>query len=559
MAMGDGGHDEVDGAESPALTGTPSGGWTVVGPDGRVRTFSSRDDVLASLAASNEVTAVPPEVAIGPRRLSLLPEEDPPPLPSKARRRSKPADELPTSEPPAVAAPTASTESTASTAPVAPTDTGAISDPPPSLGEPIAEPTDSSDVLAVTSQPSSSTAESLHSVDMLPADSTDPLEESGPTSSDLQPEPSAHPPPVVLSTRPKAPPPKELPNREDPNEGELVSLRDLVVVQAAGSEPIISTRSSSVPPPPKAGALRTLPPPARSLAPAPPPPTITVASSPPPPVTPVEPKAADTRPSRAVTKASVPLPAPEAKRGWLMPVAVCAVLAAVVAYATRGPTTPSPVTPTATAESTGTPAPSGTAAATTAASSTTAAPVPSGTPAASASVGLAPAGSASAGGSPAATGSPGAASRPGMISEMDSQLALSEVLSRAGAARRGGDQARAKALYERALQLSGGNVEAHAGLAEVARAQGDLAAAKANYERALAASPSYAPALLGLADVQWDQGDHEGAQRHYRELLGSHASIPERAKERARGAPQATPSTAPAPETAPAPTAAPAQ
>ena len=548
--MGDGAHDEVEGAESPAITGTPSGGWTVVGPDGRVRTFSNRDDVLASLAASNEVTAAPPEVALGPRRLSLLPEEDPPPLPSKARRR-KSIEGTSTSDPPAVAG---SAEEVASTEPVA-----AISEPPPSLGEPLES---SDDVLAVGPNPAPSTVDSIHSVDMLPTDSADALEESGPTSSDLQPEPSRRPPPVVektvaVSARP--PPFKELrskglPNQDELNEGELVSLRDLVVVNAIGEGPSISTRSSSVPPPPKAGALRTLPPPRRSLAPAPPPPTITVASSPPPPVEQAPsapPVAAKTRPSRAVTEASVPTPTAEAKRGWLMPVAVCAVLAAVVAYATRGPTTPGPVTLTATAESTGAPPPSGTSAAT-ASATTTATPGPSGMPASSASVGLAPPASASAAGG-TGVGASGSAPRGGVLTEVDSQLALSEVLSRAGAARRGGDQARAKALYERALQLSGGNVEAHAGLAEVARAQGDLAGAKASYERALAASPSYAPALLGLADVQWDQGDHEGAQRHYRELLGSHASIPERAKERAAGGATAAPSAAPAPTTAPAP------
>ena len=555
MAMGDGAHDEVDGAESPAITGTPSGGWTVVGPDGRVRTFSNRDDVLASLAASNEVTAAPPEVALGPRRLSLLPEEDPPPLPSKARRRRS-IEEMSTSDPQAVADPA---QEVASMDPDAP-----ISEPPPSLGEPL----ESSDALEVGPNPAPSTVDSIHSVDMLPTDSADSLEESGPTSSDLQPEPSGRPPPVVAeavvaSARPpplRELPLKGLPNQDELNDGELVSLRDMIVVAAIGSEPNISTRSSSVPPPPKAGALRTLPPPRRSLAPAPPPPTITVASSPPPPVEPAPsappspPVAAKTRPKRAVTEASVPAPAAEAKRGWLLPVAVCAVLGALVAYATRGPTTPGPITPTATAESTVAPPPSGTPAATASAIpiSTTAAPGPSGMPASSASVGLAPAASASAAGG-AAMGTSGSALRGGVLTDVDSQLALSEVLSRAGAARRGGDQARAKALYERALQLSGGNVEAHAGLAEVARAQGDLSAAKASYERALAASPSYAPALLGLADVQWDQGDHEGAQRHYRELLGSHASIPERAKERAAGGAAATPSAAPVPTTAPAP------
>lgn len=516
VSMGDGAHDETDGGPSPAAVGT-SGGWTVVGPDGRVRTFSSRDDVLASLAESNEVTAAPPEVELGPRRLSLVPEEDPPPLPSKARRRSKPAEP-----------------------------------PPQEVAEGVdsAEPVESSNVLAAISveKPPSSAAESIHSVDMLDStDSTDSLEESGPTSSDLQPEPSVRPPAVAMNEA------KELPHRDDASEGELVSLRDMVVVVPAveqhphdDDDPHGTGRSSSVPPPPKAGALRTLPPPPRKTAPAPPPPTITVASTPPP--------AVDTRPSRSVPTRSAPAPA-AAKNGWLMPVAICAVLAAVILYATRGPT-PAPVVPTANDTTAREPAAGATTPAVAATTpSTTLAPRSSASTAASAS---GPVGSASAGGGLAAGAggaTPASGPRPAGT-EVDSQLALSEVLTRAGTARRGGDAARAKALYERALVLSAGNAEAYGGLAEVARAQGDLAGAKASYERALATSPGYGPALLGLADVQWDLGEHDAAQRRYRELLGSSSSPPERAKERASGGATASapasataaPAPAPAPE-----------
>ncbi len=530
--MGDGGHDdEDDGASAPV--GTPSGGWTVVGPDGRVRSFSSRDDVLASLAESNEVTAAPPEVAVGPRRLSLMPEEDPPPLPSKARRRSQPAPELP------------------------PQDLESVdSKPPPSVAEPV----ESVDILDAVSNARLPAAESSQSVDVNVApDSTDALEESGPTSSDLKPEPSVRPPPVVVSMPP--PLPAHLASSHaDRDEGDLVSLRDLVVVPARGSEPSMSTRSSSVPPPPKAGALRTLPPPARSLAPAPPPPTITVASKPPPPV---EPSTPETRAARAASQASrtatttrPPAPAAEAKRGWLMPVAVCAVLAAVLAYATRGPTPTEPIPPTATREPP-TASPTTSAATSTANTTSTLTASTSTAPLSTASGAPAPIASGAASGGPAGSAAPmgTSASAPRLLTEVDSQLALSEVLARAGTARRGGEPARAKALYDRALALTGGNVEAYAGLAELARGQGDLAGAKANYERALSMSPGFAPARIGLADVQWDLGDHEGAQRHYRELLGSHASIPERVRERAGVAAATTTQTAePAPTAAPAPT-----
>ena len=118
----------------------------------------------------------------------------------------------------------------------------------------------------------------------------------------------------------------------------------------------------------------------------------------------------------------------------------------------------------------------------------------------------------------------------------DAQLPLSELLSRASAARRAGDVARARTLLDRALIVSPGNVEAYSTLGDLARAGGDLAGAKANYAYALATSPRYSPALLGLADTEWDQGDRVSAQRHYRALVSSASAPPERAKTRATGA-----------------------
>ena len=133
----------------------------------------------------------------------------------------------------------------------------------------------------------------------------------------------------------------------------------------------------------------------------------------------------------------------------------------------------------------------------------------------------------------------------------DAALPLAELLTRASAARRSGDSARAKTLLDRALVVSPGNVEAYTGLGDLARSKGDLAGAKASYERALATSPTYSAALLGLADAEWDLGDHANAQRHYRTLVQNASSPPERAKTRAAG------TTAPSPATSTAPVATP--
>jgi tetratricopeptide (TPR) repeat protein len=114
---------------------------------------------------------------------------------------------------------------------------------------------------------------------------------------------------------------------------------------------------------------------------------------------------------------------------------------------------------------------------------------------------------------------------------------MSELLDKAGSAKRSGDNPTARELYERILKQNPSNVEANGGLGDVARAQGDLNAAKVSYERALAASPSYGPAQLGLADTEWDLGNRDSAQRRYAQIverLGARA--PDRAKQRSGAA-----------------------
>lgn len=111
---------------------------------------------------------------------------------------------------------------------------------------------------------------------------------------------------------------------------------------------------------------------------------------------------------------------------------------------------------------------------------------------------------------------------------------MPELLDHAAKARRAGDPARARELYDRVLASSPGNVEALYGLGNVARAEGNLAGAKAAFQKAVAANGSFLPALLGLADAEWDSGDKASAKAHYAQLYkSSPASAPPRAKERA--------------------------
>ncbi len=151
-----------------------------------------------------------------------------------------------------------------------------------------------------------------------------------------------------------------------------------------------------------------------------------------------------------------------------------------------------------------------------------------------------------------ATGVPGSAAggaATGKTPNLDANLSLSELLEKASAARRSGEADRAKQLYERALSQHAGDVEAHAGLADLARAQGDLPTAKKHYAAALASSPSFYPALLGLADTQWDLGETDEARSRYQKILSMPAAAPPRVRERAgAAAPKPAPSAPAAPE-----------
>jgi hypothetical protein len=389
------------------------------------------------------------------------------------------------------------------------------------------------------------------------------------------------------------------PAKEEEPTPDVLSVRDLTVVPVpplpANARPSKMPPAASAPPPPlptKARTLSTLAPPPRGDAPAPPPPSI-----PPPSIPPVAATATSNAPPKPVaSKAPPPKPAnassasneaaepparksgdpseitvstriPPARNGWMLPAAAVAVVAGSIFYAVRSsppsdanrPTTNAAPEVKATVASPASATPS---ALPSSSASTTAAP-------ASASAAVAPAASEANATTPAtpppdkatgdagtkatttsASGSAGATESSGR-NVADNQLTLAELLTKASAARKSGDVARARALLDRALIVNPGNVEAYAGLGELSRAGGDLAGAKASFEKALATSPSYSPALLGLADTEWDLGDRASAQRHYRTLVSNASSPPERAKARAAGT---APTGGSAGTTAPAPT-----
>lgn len=288
------------------------------------------------------------------------------------------------------------------------------------------------------------------------------------------------------------------------------------------------------PPPPKGGTLKTLPPSARHDLPAPPPPTIDVESDP---VLPVAeesgPRIADAEP-RAPIGASLRRPEAAAGRGWMVPVAVLGVLALGLAYLNRAPA----ASPRDESSASTTPTSDPRAASTSTSTTSVLGSAPSTSASAASASASAATASASASASAGAPGDPRAASNAGSPERRavgDSQLSLPEVLERAALARKSGDAPHAKALLERALELSPGNAEAYGLLGDLARSQGDQAAAKSDYEKALATSPSYFPAQVGLADTEWDLGERDAAQRHYIAILALGRPTPERVKERALG------------------------
>jgi hypothetical protein len=509
-----------------ALVRAAMGTWTVVDPEGIVRRFSSWQELIASLpiattpyaggvddrstrasrpsaAALLDVTPAPSSVAPGAPRLSLVPGDDPPPLPRRARsqppaRGVDAIEDLPEDD-----IVPASDEITARMPPVR------VSMPPPlpaaaSMRPPAPA---ASKALAASPAPAASKATALSHA---PAASNDPSE---------PPPPPALPPPPLApkgGTLRTLPPParRDLPAPPPPTievEGTPTSAR--------------ADKSSNRP----AASAKTAPPSARASATT----TTTTASSR---STSAPPPASASDPARASASRSPPRAAEPAASRWFLPFVAVGILALGFAYVRRS--SPSDSEP----NGAGTGAGAGT--------STTS--VANGPPAASA--GAPPgipsasnptsASSASSASSAAAVSSAALEAKPatttGSIPERapvgDSQLALPELLERAGAARKSGDAPHAKALLERALVLSPGNAEAHGLLGDLARAQGDQAGAKAGYEKALATSPSYYPALLGLADAEWDLGERDASQRHYIAIIGLGRSAPDRVKERALGA-----------------------
>lgn len=130
----------------------------------------------------------------------------------------------------------------------------------------------------------------------------------------------------------------------------------------------------------------------------------------------------------------------------------------------------------------------------------------------------------------------------------------SDLLDRAAKARHAGDLAKARALYDRVLEMHPGDVEASSGLGELARMNGDLPGAKRHFQAALQAAPSFSPALLGLGDTLWELGEKHEASQVYARLVGARADVPERARERSQAGGAAT--RAPVPTVAPLPASA---
>lgn len=271
------------------------------------------------------------------------------------------------------------------------------------------------------------------------------------------------------------------------------------------SEPPPPPKRASEPPPPPRGALKTLPPEKPEL----PPPTIAIEDAP-----------KSKRPAAVATPAQ-----PDEKRSsWLLPGLGIAAAGALVWLLARdaSQTEPAPVATTPPVAPSTAPVP------TPSASEDVPASIASSAPSASAS----PSASAIASAAPSASAAPPASAEARKPLDVDA-LPLSALLERAGAARRSGDRARAKTLYDKALEKNPGNAEAFAGLGELARASGDLPGAKDAFQKALATSPAYLPAQIGLADVEWDLGNQAAAKQRYAEIaerLGPNA--PARVRER---------------------------
>jgi tetratricopeptide (TPR) repeat protein len=376
-------------------------------------------------------------------------------------------------------------------------------------------------------------------LDMTPSSPVQPkAQPSGPPAK--PPAPSARPPvprgaedEMVLSERDLSPV-SDPALKADDDEGERVSLRDVVVVAKRSDPP---KRTPSIPPPLTRKAEPTTPERTKPV------PTL------------LEDAEGDEADAQDPARSSAPPPAsarpprareaePQRRRGLISAVALFAL--ALVGYAAYGSGNDRERAPSA-ADRTAPPAavPNDAPAPKAAALAAADAAVATGAAELSASTSLTPvAGDTVAGPDPEPEPSPASVSTAGSAPPKATTVAapggggatggsVSAMLERAAKARAAGDRAGAADLYTRVLALHPGDADAHAGLGHLARAEGDLAKAKKHYESALGTSPRFSPALLGLADVEWDLGDKASAGRRYASLLAVHPNPPERARARA--------------------------
>jgi predicted Zn finger-like uncharacterized protein len=124
-----------------------------------------------------------------------------------------------------------------------------------------------------------------------------------------------------------------------------------------------------------------------------------------------------------------------------------------------------------------------------------------------------------------------------------------------------GDCAAAMPLYERALDVRPGGVEALTGLGYCHLDRKEFARAQASFRAALGISPRFGDAIIGLAEAYRFQGQNDQALEQYKRYLDTNPNGPKAEMARrqvknlapAEPPPQPTPAPPPAPEPTPTP------
>jgi predicted Zn finger-like uncharacterized protein len=123
-----------------------------------------------------------------------------------------------------------------------------------------------------------------------------------------------------------------------------------------------------------------------------------------------------------------------------------------------------------------------------------------------------------------------------------------------------GDCGGAMPLYERALDVRPGGVEALTGLGYCHLDRKEFARAQASFRAALGVSARYGDAIIGLAEAYRFQGQNDAALEQYQRYLAAQPNGPkaEMARRQVKNLTPSTPAPAPAPAPDTAPTPAPA-